>query len=317
MVEHHESETPLGPGAEFDLIRGLSARWGTLARGLGDDAAILDVPAGGRLVASTDTSLEGVHFLRAWLSPREIGYRAVAAAMSDLAAMAATPLGVLIALTLPEELLAQASLLADGMGEAAEDVRCPIIGGDTTRGDRLSLTATVLGWAGVPVRRSGARPGQSLFVTGRLGGPGAALSAFRAGLTPRAEHRARFAHPTPRLAEARWLADRGATAMIDVSDGLTSDVGHLAAASGVSIDVWLDQLPRMDGVSELDAGTSGEEYELLCTAPESLDTAAFADALRLPLTKIGAVSEGSSVGTSFSLSGERVDPGTGYNHFSP
>ena len=104
--------------------------------------------------------------------------------------------------------------------------------------------------------------------------------------------------------------------MIDVSDGLTSDVGHLAAASAVSIDVWLDQLPGVEGVSRLEASRSGEEYELLCTAAESLDTDAFVDQFHLPLTKIGVVSEEGTARISFTLSGERVDPGMGYNHFS-
>ena len=312
----NRDNTSLGPGREFDLIRAFATRWGTAATGLGDDAAVLEIPAGARLVVSTDTSVEGTHFLMTWLSPREIGYRALAAALSDLAAMAAAPLAALLAITLPEAFLAHALDLADGFAEAAIDAGCPIGGGDTTRGDRLSITATVLGTASAPVRRSGAQPGHAVFVTGALGGPGAALAAFHHGATPRAEHRARFAHPAPRIEPARWLAEHGATAMIDVSDGLASDARHLSAASDVQIEIDLDRLPCVEGVSSLEAARSGEEYELLLTAPASLDTKAFGVRFGLPLTNIGRVDAAGSPSVRFTSNGARVDPGLGYDHFS-
>jgi thiamine-monophosphate kinase len=311
-----EVHTALGPGGEFDLIRRMLGAWGDRAHGLGDDGALLDVPPGSRLVVSTDMSLEGTHFQLDWLALEEIGYRAVAASLSDLAAMAATPLGVLIAMALPATLAPRVEALAIGVGEAAALGRCPIVGGDTTRGDRLCLAVTVLGHARTPVRRAGARPGDGLFVTGRLGAPGAALSALRGGGVLSPAVRSRFAHPVPRLDEARWLADAGITALIDLSDGLASDVRHLAAAGEVAMTVELDRLPVVEGVSALEAARSGEEYELLAAAPASLDVRAFEERFHLPVTRIGTVTATGSVPVTFLHRGVRVDPGMGHDHFS-
>src|ERR1039457_3442999 len=118
----------LGPGAEFDTVRTMLSRWGALAHGVGDDAALLDVPAGSRLVVSTDTSVENVHFRRGWLSAEEIAFRSVAAALSDLAAMGATPLGIVIALILTEQWRAQVVQLADGFAVASRDFGAPRVG---------------------------------------------------------------------------------------------------------------------------------------------------------------------------------------------
>lgn len=315
LGEAHSGETAMGPGPEFDLVRRLAARWGERARGLGDDAAILDVPPGERVVVSVDASVEGVHFRRAWLSVREIASRATVAALSDLAAMAAVPSGLVLAATLTNDVLPEVDALADGVGEAAAAAGCPIIGGDLTHGDRLCLTITVIGHAARPLARSGVRPGDRLYVTGRLGGPGAAIAALQAGESPLAEHWARFAHPLPRIAEARWLAAHGAQAMIDISDGLASELRHLAAASGVHLAVDLDRVPCVPGVSAAAAALSGEEYELLCSAPADVDVRAFERQFSLPLSEIGwAMPGGPSVG--FVLRGSRVDLGGGYDHFS-
>ena len=305
----------LGPGREFDVIRALLGRWSDMARGIGDDAAVLDIPAGSRLVASIDTSLEGVHFRREWLTAREIGYRSTASALSDLAAMAAQPLAILLALSLPPTWLDDAASLADGVGDAARDAGCAIVGGDTTRGDRLALTVTVLGHAIAPVRRSGARPGDLVYVTGRLGAVAAAVAAFERGETPPRPLRERFAHPVPRMAEAQWLAAKGATAMIDISDGLVSELRHLAAASNVGMTVELERVPVVAGMTPADAARSGEEYELLLTSPHELDAAAFTSAFSSPQTSIGRVDDGVG-GVIVTHRGERVDPGAGYDHFS-
>ena len=130
----HHSNIGLGPGREFDLVRTMLTRWGTAASGIGDDAAIVDIPAGEQLVVSTDASIENVHFRREWLSPEEIAYRATMAALSDVAAMAAAPRGLLVALTIPERWVADLAALADGIGAAARAADCPILGGDITRG---------------------------------------------------------------------------------------------------------------------------------------------------------------------------------------
>lgn len=307
--------TALGPGGEFDLIRALLARWGERARGVGDDAAILDVPPGERLVASADTSVENVHFRREWLAPREIGWRATAAALSDLAAMAAAPLGVLTSLTVPERWLADVPALADGIGDAVHEAEARIVGGDVTRGTELAIAVTVLGHSAAPLRRDAARVGDVVYVTGALGGPLAALRAWMRGAEPDAAARARFAHPVPRLHEARWLARHGASAAIDISDGLLGDLAHIAAASGARVAIELDALRTVAGVRPEDAARSGEEYELAVAAPARLDVAAFEREFHLPLTAIGRVERGPAE-VRATLHGERVAPGGGFSHFS-
>lgn len=305
-----------GPGGrEFDAIRGMIARWGDLARGIGSDAASIEVPAGQRLVVSTDSSVERVHFRREWLTPHEIGYRATAAALSDLAAAAATPIGVLLAITVPPHWQDSLNEIADGAGEAVRQVETVIVGGDLASGEALALTVTVLGATPRPLSRAGARVGDAVYVTGTFGGPLAALRAWTSGTPPTRDDRVRFAHPVPRIREAKWLAERGATAAIDISDGLAADIGHIAAASGVRVVLELDHVPHTTGTSPVDAARSGEEYELAITAPPGLDTTAFANAFGLPLTQIGTVVAGSP-GVETRISGARVDPPAGYNHFS-
>lgn len=310
-----ERSISLGAGAEFDLVRRLLARWGPAARGVGDDAAVITVPPSRKLVASTDTAVEQTHFRWEWLAAGEIGWRTTAGALSDLAAMGAEPLGLLCAITLPAGGAPALDALAAGIGAMATRASCPIVGGDLTRGERWSLTITALGVVAHPVRRSGGRPGDRVYVTGRLGGPGAALRALERGATPDALWRERLARPMPRLEEGRWLAAQGATAMIDISDGLASELGHLAAAGAIGIDVTLDRVPCMPGVPPIEAAVSGEEYELVCLVPAELDEAAFQRRFDLPLTRIGSVRAGEP-GVRYMFDGVRVDPGRGYDHFS-
>lgn len=302
----------LGPGAEFDIVRRFQARWGVLASGIGGDCAELVVGEGARLVASTDVSVEGVHFRADWLTPREIAYRACAAAISDLAAAAAEPLGFVVALTLPERWRAHADAIADGVGDAVLATGAPVVGGDLSVGRDLSLAVTALGESAAPLRRSGARPGDVLYVTGRLGGPGAAVAAWSAGSTPTAANRERFVAPRPRLREARWLRRRGATAAVDISDGLAADARNLAAASDAALWLDVDGIPCMEGVSPLDALASGEEYELLVSAPPGLDGESFARRYGVPLTAVGRV-EGREAGGAVHA---RVDLPRGYDHYS-
>jgi thiamine-monophosphate kinase len=307
------NDTKLGPGEEFDAIRDLIARFGDVASGIGDDAAVLDVPRGERLVVSTDTSVEGRHFRAGWLSAEEIGYRAVTAALSDLAAMAAQPLAVLWAVDLPEGWRPKLLALADGARDAVRAVGTKIVGGNLSGADALSITTTVLGSAYRPLTRAGARDGDRLYVTGRLGGPALALASWLAEKTPEREHRARFARPQARIIEARWLADHGVTAGLDISDGLASDARHLAAAGGIGLTVHIDRLPTVQGADAQTAARSGEEYELLVTAP-SLDTAEFERRFGIPLTAIGEVGAGG--GVAFLDRGRPVEVGRGHDHFS-
>jgi thiamine-monophosphate kinase len=308
-------DTPLGPGAEFDAIREMLRRWGPRAAGIGDDAALLDVPAGQQLAVSTDSSIEGVHFRRGWLTPREIGYRATVAALSDLAAMAAIPIGLVSAIALPNGWGESLHEITDGIGEAASRFHAPIVGGNITRGAQLSLTVTVLGAVEHALPRSGVRPGDTIYVTGELGASAAALRALLAGQRPAAPHRARFATPTPRIAEARWLATHGATAAIDVSDGLLAELAHLAAASGVHINLDDRAVPVAPGASVEDALHGGEEYELL-VAGRMLDAGGFetAHAVRLtPIAVARALAGGEQPGVDVR---GRVAPESGHDHLS-
>jgi thiamine-monophosphate kinase len=305
----------MGAGLEFDLIRKLRERWGPLAVGMGDDASVLSVARGDRLVLSTDTAVDGVHFRRDWISMREIGYRAVTAALSDLAAMAAEPRGALVALTLPYDDHERLMELADGIGDAVRAAGTVVLGGNLVRGDMLAITTTAAGSAFSPLARSGGRPGDLLYVTGRLGGPATALRAFLAGKKPRNAALERFARPMARIAEARWLAARGAIAAIDVSDGLTSDAGHLAAASDVALEIQVERVPIFPQSSEADALAGGEEYELLVLARAPLPEAEFAERFGIPLTVVGRAAEGVA-GAQFTRAGKRVAPPAGHDHFS-
>lgn len=306
-------ELALGPGREFDAIRELLARWGSRATGIGDDAAVVQLPRGDALVASVDSTVEGRHFRRDWLSAREIGYRATTAALSDLAAMAARPTGILVALTVPDSWRAELLEIADGIAEAVDQTRSKILGGNLTSGTELSITTTVLGSAYAPLTRGGARVGDAVYVTGRLGGAGAELDALLRSAPPTA-HRSRFVHPVARIHEALWLADHGASSAIDISDGLAADARHLASASNASLELDDGLIPCSNGVSVERALESGEEYELLVTSPRAFDAAEFESRFGIPLTRIGAVTSGAA--GAVKIFGARVAGAVGYDHFS-
>lgn len=303
----------LGPGAEFDAIRGLLAIWGSRAVGIGDDAAIAQVPRGDSLIASVDASIENRHFKADWLTPREIGYRAVTAALSDLAAMAARPVGVLISLAIPDDWRDRLEEIALGIGDAVERAETHILGGNMSAASELSITTTVFGGAFAPLTRAGARPGDHVYITGRLGGPASALERLLRGENP-GEYRERFARPVARLGEARWLASQGASAAIDISDGLVSDLRHVAHASGAAIELDVSSVPLFPGVDIDVALRSGEEYELVVTSPNALDVAVFEARFALPLTRIGRVLEGPP--GVVSVGGVAVANASGHDHFS-
>jgi thiamine-monophosphate kinase len=292
--------------------------------GPGDDAAVLE----GGIVLSTDMSVEDVHFRRDWLSPEEIGYRAAAAALSDLAAMAAEPLGVLASLAVPVADAGDFAVrLMAGVSEAAGDVGTVVLGGDLARtAGPVVLDCTVVGRAARPVVRSGARVGDEVWVTGTLGGAARAVHALVTGGAPSAESRKAFARPRPRIAEALWLARRDVpTAMLDLSDGVAGDAGHIAAASRVALHLEAARLPLHPALAASEesgrdaaiafAAGGGEDYELLFTAaPGRVDgvLAEFRDATGTPLTRIGRVEAGTGVRWT-----DRVQPPPrGYQHFT-
>lgn len=310
-----EPHVPLRAGPEFRHIRRMLAAWGPAASGIGDDAALLSLPAGEHLVVSTDTSLENVHFRDGWLTAREIGFRATTAALSDLAAMGARPLGIVVALTLPARLEHDVEELAGGIGEAVVAAGTVVVGGDLTAGPLVSLTVTVLGSVVHPLVRTAARAGDVLYVTGVLGGPLQALRAWEAGTLPHPTARQRFARPAARLQEAMWLSQHGVRAAIDISDGLASELDHLAQASHAELQVDPARVPSM-GVDWRDAMSSGEEYELLVSSPRALDQNAFMERFGIPLTRIGRVTSGASPGVVLTHDGGRVDLPSGHDHFS-
>ncbi len=313
----------LGRGREFDLLRAIYARLGPAAAPLGDDCALVRV-GGTTLAASIDASLEGVHFRTDWLSFEEIGWRAAAAALSDLAAEGAKAIGVLVSLGIPPgsgkreagNASAATSIMA-GVAAVAQTVGAKVLGGDLTRSERYLVDVCVLGTAERPVRRAGARRGDGLWVTGRLGGARLALRSWEAGRRPEEPLARRFARPEPRVAAGRWVAARGARAMIDVSDGLAADAAHVAAASGDALEIALERVPCWPGVDPLAAAASGEEYELLVALPPAFgegQARAFARRFRLPLTRIGACARGA--GVRLTDRGVAVPPPAGYDHFA-
>ncbi|MFV1986199.1 MAG: thiamine-phosphate kinase [Gemmatimonadota bacterium] len=296
----------VGAGVGTDRPRATSVR---LDVPPGDDAAAFVVPEGSRLVVSSDASVEGIHFRREWMTWEIVGYRAAASALSDLAAMAAEPIGLTLSLALPPELDANAvSAIGRGVGEALRYTGGTILGGDLVASPGpVMLDVTVLGHTPRPVTRSGAGVGEEVWITGSLGGAAAAVADLQAGLEPTPEARAAFEHPRPRVAEALWLAERvEPTALIDVSDGLGRDGRHLATSSSVRLDVALEDLPAhpsLEPYLESDAGVrlllaGGEDYELLFTAPPGRVTpvlAEFSTRFGIDLTRIGFTSHGRSL----------------------
>ncbi len=219
-----------------------------LATGIADDAAQL---ADGRVVTQ-DALVEGVHFRLDWISWRDLGFRAAAVNLSDLAASGAEPDGLVVTLAAPpESAVADVIELYEGLAEPG----VPVIGGDTSAADRLVLSVTALGRSVRVPGRGGARPGDVLVVTGPLGAAGAAYRGRR------------YSRPPLRLEEGRTLA-RTAHALTDVSDGLAVDAGNLAARSGCRLVVELERVPLADGATVDDLGF-GEDYELLAAVPDA------------------------------------------------
>jgi thiamine-monophosphate kinase len=269
--------TTLGELGELGLLAELERRG--LAEGIEHDAAVVE-----GLVVTQDALIEGVHFRFDLLDWKELGARAAAVNVSDLAASGADPLALLVSLGLPPETgLEQVLELYAGLNERGVPVR----GGDTTRADRVVLSVTALGRSDRVPGRAGARAGDVVVVTGALGAAGA---AFRAGRLP----------PVPnRVEEGKRLA-RVASAMLDVSDGIARDAAHIAERSGVRVAIGLERVPLAAGAALDDLGF-GEDYELLATTPDALG-----------FEEIGRVEEGE--GVELTLDGEPYEL-TSWDHF--
>jgi thiamine-monophosphate kinase len=281
--------------SEFGLIDRISAHLaklqtqpaaGAVRLGIGDDAAVLVLPEGEELVTTIDALIEEVHFRRDWSRPEDIGWKALAVNVSDLGAMGARPLACFLTLALPKGTrTAWVDRFYAGLAECAGEYGCPVAGGDTVRSpDRIALTIAALGSvpAGKAVTRAGAQPGDLICVTGVLGDSGAGLALLERGKRaarryagPVAWHR----RPHPPVAAGAVLAERGIpSAMMDLSDGLASDLRHIARASGVGARIEASRLPISDAARQAAkelkvdpvhwALHGGEDYQLLFTVPE-------------------------------------------------
>jgi len=233
---------------------------------MGDDAAVL---AGGVLFA-TDVLVAGVHFDLRWCTGADVGWKALAVNVSDVAAMGGAPRAAVVAVVVPPHPAGLADAVAAGIAEAAAALACPLVGGDTTSGAVLTVSVAIVGAApdtGAVLRR-GARAGDGVYVSGAVGGAKVALDARRSGRTPTAEAHARMVRPWPRVNAGAAAAAAGATAMIDISDGLVADLGHVLDASGIGVELDGDRIPRAAGASLEDALYGGDDYELCFTAAD-------------------------------------------------
>jgi thiamine-monophosphate kinase len=320
---------------EFELIRRFfmrptttSASQSGVSVGIGDDAAVLDLPAGDQLVAAVDTILEGRHFLPG-TDPKSIGHRALAVNLSDMAAMGATPAWATLALSMPSVDTTWLEGFAAGLLDLADAHRVTLVGGDTTRGP-LTVSVQILGVVprGTALQRSGAQAGDLIVVTGSLGDAGAGLAystSMPASVPDEAARSlmARFEYPTPRV--AMGIAARGiASAAMDLSDGLVGDLPKLAQASGLGAVVAIEKLPLSAALRAAAnaeqardwALCAGDDYELLFTVAASHYVALQAAAQRLNLTLSIIGEMRAAAGISWLLDGVAFAPRSrGFDHF--
>jgi len=307
--------------SEFEIIRRYFERPAPSALlGVGDDAALVRLGEGMELAVSTDLLLEGRHF-RPDADARKLGHKALAVNLSDMAAMGASPRWATLALGLPEADEAWIGSFADGFFALAQRFGVELIGGDTTRGPR-SICVCILGEvpAGKALRRSGARPGDDLWVSGRLGG--AALGLLRPG---NAEAARRLHEPEPRVALGELLRDR-ASAAIDVSDGFCQDLGHILERSRCGATVHYELLPKcaaFAGVQDVALErrcvlAGGDDYELVFSAPPAArqDIAKLAASAGTDLARVGAIRAGEGL-VVLDGEGREIAPPRGYDHFAP
>ncbi len=312
---------------EFDLISRIAVRVSPrpdVVLGIGDDGAILRPPAGHELVIVTDTLNSGVHVPES-TAAYDVGWKALAVNLSDLAAMGATPAWCTLALSLPSPDDAWLDACIDGFLALAEQHDIALVGGDTTRGP-LSLTVTACGFVatGTALRRDAAKVGDDIWVSGTLGDAALALREVLQGKSCVDALRARLDRPAPRCALGRSLAGI-AHACIDVSDGVLQDLGHICVASGVGAEVQLDALPASDALAAQAEGierwrlqSGGDDYELCFTADPSRRDGLMklSGSLGVRLTRVGRIVAGSGVRALDAGGNEVRVPSSGYEHFA-
>ena len=313
---------------EFELIERIRRRAAARADvvlGIGDDAALLAPPPGLLLAVATDTLNADVHF-PGETAAADIGWKALAVNLSDLAAMGARPAWATLSLSLPHADVAWVDGFLDGFLELAAQHGVALVGGDTTRGP-LSVCVTVHGFVApdASLRRAGAGAGDDVWVTGTLGDAAAALVQWRAGGAADPDLRARLDRPMPRIDAGLGLAADIATAAIDISDGLLADLAHVCAASGAGAEIELAALPASEALaSRFNAesrravqATGGDDYELCFTAPPSRRAAiaALAAQRATPMTRVGRIVAGNGVRALLPGGAEWIAPRAGHVHF--
>jgi thiamine-monophosphate kinase len=304
------------------LLATLPVETGTVV-GPGDDCAVVRF-AGRRLLVTVDSMVEGVHYDARWCTPRQLGSKAFLVNASDIAAMGGRPRYALVSIAAPPVYRVRDLLgLHDGIMEAAAACGASIVGGNLTRSAQMVVSITLLGEAPRRlVTRRGARAGDRLYVTGTLGDAALAVRALVAGGAPPRSALQRLLAPTPRLRAGRVLVERGlVSAMIDVSDGLLQDLGHICGASGVGAAVDAGALPlsrayrRVAGADSSLALSGGEDYELLCTVPERHVSRLEHSRRQLdcPITCIGEITAGGGIRVAGTPAAGIRPPG--YDHF--
>ena len=287
--------SPLREKSLIERIRRRVRAGASIITGIGDDCAVLRVPAGHHLLVTTDFTLENVHFRREWHPPEVVGWRCLTRGLSDIAAMGGEPRAAFLSMALDRGVPQKwVNRFLAGLLEAAEEFRVPLAGGDTAQSaGGIQADIVVVGSApkGTAVLRSGARPGDQIYVTGELGGSAAAIVRMREGKV-RAEDYERHFHPTARVEVGRRLRRRGlASAMIDVSDGLSTDLEHICEESGVGAEIEVAAIPRARvGRPAQQVGFDlalhgGEDYELLFTSARKIP----ATVAGVQVTRIGRI----------------------------
>ena len=321
--ESFASDATLADVGEFGLIRALSGRFEQGSQvyvGPGDDAAVLRTPKG-HVVVSTDLLVEGRHFRREWAAARDIGRKAAASNLSDINAMGGTAHSLTVGLAAPADLPVTWALdLAEGIAEEAALVGASIVGGDLATAKEIVIAVTVLGTCEIaPVLRSGAQAGDVVALAGRQGWAAAGLAVLARGFrSPRALVEA-YQRPQPPYAAGPAAAHAGATAMIDVSDGLIADVGHIAADSLVSIDIRRDAFELADPLHAVGSALGVDPMQfVLGGGDDHAIVASFPSGTDLPdgFTPIGTVGEAGDSGPGVTVDGADYDGPTGWKHFT-
>jgi len=300
---------------ESGLIRKIRERFKSpVVVPIGDDAAVFDVPAGQSLVFCSDLLAENTHFIRDLDPPDSIGYKSVAANVSDVGAMGGTPLHFLISLAAPGELDgAWVDSFLDGVALACGDFKISLIGGDSSSSDRIFVDVSMIGSvpSGKAIRRSGAKPGDSIYVSGQIGGSALGLECLRSGDLKNPAVR-RHLYPEPRHKLGAALLER-AHAMIDISDGLSTDLTHIVEESKVSARIYKDRLPGWPGAGDHHILHGGEEYELIAVSSEDLRGVV----VNVPLRRIGEIINSGLENQVFLIDGtqESVLRPQGWQHF--